>query len=120
MCSSDLTPLFVGSDFAQTIGNMGSVEWLAVAFVVLPATFLATMAWNFALGHMESSLAGVFLYVQPVVATIGGILILGETLSWPFVAGGGLIILGVGLAQFGPRLQRMHWVGGGPSPTVRQ
>ncbi len=114
------TPLFVGSDFAQTIGNMGSVEWLAVAFVVLPATFLATMAWNFALGHMESSLAGVFLYVQPVVAAIGGILILGETLSWPFVAGGGLIIIGVGLAQFGPRLQRMHWAGGGPSSTVRQ
>ena len=69
-------------------------------------TFLATSAWNYALGHMESSVAGIFLYVQPVVAAAGGILILGEQLTWPLIAGGALIIAGVALAQFGPRLRR--------------
>ena len=59
-------------------------------------TFLATSAWNYALGHMESSIAGVFLYVQPIVAAIGGILLLGEQLTWPLLLGGSLIIAGVG------------------------
>lgn len=99
-------PLFVGFDFPDTLAAMGLAEWLAVTFVVVFGTFLATAAWNYALGHMESAIAGVFLYVQPVVAAIGGILLLGEQLTWPLLAGGALIILGVALAQFGPRLQK--------------
>ena len=97
-------PLFVGLDFPATLAGMGTTAWVAVGFVVVFGTFLATSAWNFALGHMESSIAGVFLYVQPVVAALGGILLLGEHLTWPLLAGGALIILGVAIAQFGPML----------------
>ena len=43
---------------------------MAVGFVVVFGTFLATSAWNYALGSMDSSIAGVFLYVQPVVAAL--------------------------------------------------
>jgi drug/metabolite transporter (DMT)-like permease len=68
---------------------------------VIFATFLSTSAWNYALGHMQSSLAGIFLYMQPIVATLGGMILLGERLTWPFIAGGALILLGVGVAQFG-------------------
>jgi drug/metabolite transporter (DMT)-like permease len=50
----------------------------------------------------------VFLYVQPVVAAVGGILLLGETLTWPLLLGGALIILGVAVAQFGPLMTRMR------------
>jgi len=97
---------FVPRDFAGTVLLLGLTQWLAIGFVVVFGTFLATSAWNYALGHMESSVAGMFLYVQPVVAALGGILILGETLTWPLVAGGVLIIAGVALAQFGPRLRQ--------------
>ena len=99
-------PLFVGASFPATLASMGSVEWAAVGFVVVFGTFLATSAWNYALGQMESSIAGVFLYVQPVVAAIGGILLLGEQLTWPLLAGGALIILGVAISQFGPLMTR--------------
>lgn len=98
-------PLFVGLDFPSTLASMGTTEWLAVGYVVVFGTFLATSAWNYALGQMESSIAGVFLYVQPVVAAIGGILLLGETLTWPLLLGGALIILGVAIAQFGPLIR---------------
>ena len=101
-------PLFVGLDFGATLQGMGTTEWIAVGFVVVFGTFLATSAWNYALGHMESSIAGIFLYVQPVVAAIGGILLLGEQLTWPLLLGGALIILGVAIAQFGPLMRRMR------------
>ncbi len=99
-------PLFTGLDFPATVTAMGTAEWAAVGFVVVFGTFLATSAWNYALGQMESSIAGVFLYVQPVVAALGGILILGESLTWPLLTGGALIILGVAIAQFGPLMTR--------------
>ena len=85
---------------------MNLTAWLAVGFVVVFGTFLATSAWNYALGTMDSSIAGVFLYVQPVVAAIGGILLLGEHLTWPLLLGGALIILGVAIAQFGPLISK--------------
>ena len=99
-------PLFVGLDFPQTLAGMGTVSWLAVGFVVVFGTFLATSAWTYALGHMESSTAGMFLYVQPIVAAIGGVVLLDEELTWPLLAGGALIIFGVAIAQFGPLVHR--------------
>jgi O-acetylserine/cysteine efflux transporter len=102
-------PFFAGADFPATLAAMNSSAWMAVGFVVVFGTFLATSAWNYALGQMESSIAGVFLYVQPVVAAAGGILLLGERLTWPLVLGGGLIITGVAIAQFGPLMRRKRF-----------
>ena len=99
-------PLFVNLQFPATLASMNATAWLAVGFVVVFGTFLATSAWNYALGQMESSIAGIFLYVQPVVAAIGGILLLGERLTWPLLLGGALIILGVAVAQFGPLISK--------------
>ncbi len=98
--------LFVTPDFPHALQAMNSIQWLVMAFVVIFCTFLGTVAWNFALGHMSSSLAGMFLYVQPLVAALGGIMLLGENLSLPLVAGGLLIIAGVAIAQFGPQLSK--------------
>ena len=94
--------LFLTPEFTQSLSAMTSGHWITMAFVVVFCTFLGTVAWNFALGHMESSLAGMFLYVQPLVAAVGGIVLLGEQLSLPLVAGGLLIISGVAVSQFGP------------------
>lgn len=102
-------PLFAGPSFPETVTHMSTNAWIAVFFVVVFGTFLATAAWNFALGQMESSIAGVFLYVQPVVAALGGILLLGEQLTLPLITGGGLIIVGVAIAQFGPLMQRKRF-----------
>jgi drug/metabolite transporter (DMT)-like permease len=96
--------LFISPEFPQTLRDMNSLQWLVMSFVVVFCTFLGTVAWNFALGHMESSLAGMFLYVQPLVAAVGGIVVLGERLSFTLVAGGLLIITGVAVSQFGPAL----------------
>jgi drug/metabolite transporter (DMT)-like permease len=110
-------PFFVGASFPETLASMDGTAWAAVGFVVVFGTFLATSAWNYALGHMESSIAGVFLYVQPVVAALGGILLLGESLTWPLLLGGGLIIVGVAIAQFGPLMRRTRF-NAPPAPAI--
>ena len=97
--------LFLTPEFPQSLMAMNAAQYAVMGFVVVFCTFFGTIAWNFALGHMTSSLAGMFLYVQPLVAAIGGIFLLGENLSLTLVTGGVFIITGVAIAQFGPRLQ---------------
>lgn len=99
-------PLFVDARLPETVAGMGWTAWAAVGFVVVFGTFLATSAWNHALGHMSSAMAGLFLYIQPLVAAAGGILLLGERLTLPLLAGGALILAGVAIAQFGPLMRR--------------
>jgi len=83
-------------------------QWGIVAFLSIFATVLATGAWNVALGHMESSRAGMFLYVQPLVAAAGGILLLREELTGWLAAGGALIFLGVALSQIRGKRDNQH------------
>lgn len=92
-----VSPKVVGEIATLTLG-----QWGTVAFLSIFATVLATGAWNVALGHMSSSRAGMFLYVQPVVAAVGGILLLGEELSVWLMAGGALILGGVAVSQLRP------------------
>jgi len=74
-------------------------DWGVVAFLTIFATVLSTGAWNAALGYMESSTAGMFLYVQPIVAAVGGVWLLNEDITYWLLAGGALILLGVALSQ---------------------
>ena len=97
--------LFVSPEFSTSLQQINGFQWAVIAFLVTFCTFFCTIAWNYALGHMDSALAGMFLYIQPIVAAIGGIILLGEHLSVTLVAGGFLIITGVAVSQFGPALR---------------
>jgi drug/metabolite transporter (DMT)-like permease len=97
---SAMPTVFMASPQAMAeIASLNLAQWGTVAFLSIFATVLATGAWNVALGHMESAKAGMFLYVQPVVAAIGGILLLGEELSLWLAGGGALILAGVAVSQ---------------------
>ncbi len=102
--------LFLTPEFPQALQGMNLQQIGVMSFVVIFCTFFGTIAWNFALGHMSSALAGMFLYIQPLVAAIGGIFLLGESLNLTLVTGGAFIITGVAIAQFGPVFQKpaMH------------
>lgn len=93
------TVLLASPKVLAEIAALSPWQWGTVAFLSVFATVLATGAWNVALGHMASSRAGMFLYVQPVVAAIGGILLLGEEVSLWLLGGGALILAGVAVSQ---------------------
>lgn len=59
------------------------------------STSIAFLLWNLGLQMLNASSGGVFFFVQPVVGTLLGWLILGETISITFWVGSVLILLGV-------------------------
>lgn len=66
--------------------------WLALAAQGLLATTTASLLWNWGVARVPAAEAGVFVNLEPVLGTLLGVSILGETLGWTSLAGGALII----------------------------
>jgi drug/metabolite transporter (DMT)-like permease len=90
----------------EAIHNMTPRQWLEVLFLTTCSTFVAVFAWNYASAKLPATTLGAFYYLVPVIAVLAGVLMLGETLSSSTIVGGICIILGVAIAEFGPRFRR--------------
>ncbi|MED5101054.1 DMT family transporter [Niallia circulans] len=69
--------------------------WGGLLYLGIVSTAIAFLLWNRGLQMLNASGGGVFFFFQPVVGTLLGWLILGETISITFWFGSFLILLGV-------------------------
>ena len=77
--------------------------WTAVAiagtlYLGVVITALGYLAWNWALARVEAPRAAIFLCVQPIVGAALGAALLGEAPGALTLAGGALIVAGLGIA----------------------
>ncbi len=78
--------------------HFGVPLYLGVAYIGFISTAVAMYLWNYGFTQMPAANASLFLFVQPIVGTILGVLMLGERLSPWLVPGALLIVAGVVLA----------------------
>jgi len=67
----------------------------ALAYLSIVPTSVAVVAYFYLLQRIQASQAAVTLFLIPVLAVLWSMLLLGETLSWAMILGGGFIIWGV-------------------------
>jgi drug/metabolite transporter (DMT)-like permease len=72
--------------------NISGKAWFASAAAGLLATALSTSAWNWGLGRIPASEAGVFLNLEPLIGSVLGITLLGESLGPAAWVGGAAIL----------------------------
>ena len=75
----------------------GAVLWLVI-LALLP-TLVAYALFTFGLRYLEATVATILATIEPVMATLWAALFLGESLTWPQIVGGGLVIGGVIVLQ---------------------
>jgi len=75
--------------------------WLAIGFLGVTCSFLATLLYFVALAGSESQKVGVYLYTIPPQTALLSWLFLGERLSLSFVIGAVLVLAGVALTERG-------------------
>ncbi len=73
--------------------------WLAIVFIGL-SSGLGYFLWLWALQHTTPTRVAIFLALNPITAGILGWLLLGESLSLPFLGGLLLVVLGLLLAHW--------------------
>jgi drug/metabolite transporter (DMT)-like permease len=75
--------------------------WVAIAFLGVGCSFLATLLYFVALGLSESQKVGVYLYAIPPMTAVVAALHLGEVITPNLVIGAILVISGVALTERG-------------------
>lgn len=92
------------SEFVQVEWlQLGYSEIAGILFVIVGTTFLTYLFNIFALKQLSPSTVGVFIYLQPVVATIFAILVGADTLNALRVGAAGMIFIGVFLSTRKPK-----------------
>lgn len=95
--------------------------WAHFSFQSLVVSFASFLTWCWLLRRYLASQLGVFSFLTPLFGVVLGVWLLGETLSPAFVAGSGLVLVGIGLvsgAALRPRWVR-RWVGRSPAECAR-
>jgi len=90
-------------------GSVPAAVWAWAAFIVLVPTAGAYVLISWTLARAEASLVAMFVYVQPVIAAILGVVFQGESLTIRTVVGALVIFAAVYLAMGLPRPSRARF-----------
>jgi drug/metabolite transporter (DMT)-like permease len=95
--------LFAGTLASAPLAGLHSAAWGELAFLAVGSTVAGLLLWSVAVTRAGATRAGLLLYLEPLVGVAGAAILLGEGLSPATLAGGLLIMLGVGAAWFSRR-----------------
>lgn len=76
-----------------------AMVWAHLGFQSLVVSFASFLAWFWLLRRYLASRLGVFSFLTPLFGVVLGVLLLGETLTTPFIAGSALVLAGIALVS---------------------
>jgi drug/metabolite transporter (DMT)-like permease len=94
-----LTAAFGATNPLSALRSLTWRGWAGMLFLAWGCSALGYVLWYSALRRQEVSRVGILQYVQPLVAAVLGILLLGESPVWATAGGGAMILGGVALAN---------------------
>jgi probable blue pigment (indigoidine) exporter len=85
---------------AVDAGSSASLEvWLWLVFLAFGGSLIPYLLWFWGLRYLDASEVSAYLYLVPVFALIWSLIVLGDFPPLGALAGGALVLLGVGLTQ---------------------
>jgi drug/metabolite transporter (DMT)-like permease len=72
-----------------------ATSWIALAYLIGPGSILGFTAYGYALSYLPVTTVSTYAYVNPVVAVLAGIVILGEQFTWREGLGAALVLVSV-------------------------
>jgi drug/metabolite transporter (DMT)-like permease len=81
-----------------SVAGFGTPQWLAIAYLGLFGSAVTFFLWAFALGRTTPTRVAISVTVNPVMASLVGVVILHEPISWNLVVGLTTVVLGIWIA----------------------
>jgi O-acetylserine/cysteine efflux transporter len=86
---------------------MGAATLWSVAYVVYVSTLVGYTLWSWLLARHAASVVTPFALLVPICGLVTSALLLSEPLPIWKIGAGALVIAGLALTVFGPRLRRV-------------
>ena len=96
-------PLVSGNVRATDWGAVTGSTWFALIYSALFALCVAYTIWYVAVREIGSARTAVYSNLVPIVAMVTAVVMLGERLTVPRIAGAAAVLLGVALTRVGRR-----------------
>ena len=103
-----LTSLLFESNQLQSVRDADLLVWLVILYLGAIMTALGYFLWNTLIRKHDINVVAPFLLLLPVFTVIGGIIILGEIITFKKVLGGMIVIFGVSLVTLENRLRNFR------------
>lgn len=85
-------------NFITQVQQLSTITWVSVIYLALLSTVLANVILYLLIGNRSVSRLSIQLYIVPLVSLIGGVVLLGETVTILTLSGAILMFTGVALA----------------------
>jgi drug/metabolite transporter (DMT)-like permease len=76
-------------------------NWLEILYLGIVTSVFAYYLWYYALSRIEVGKVAIFTNLQPVMTALLAVILLGQTITIPFIVGGLIAMCGVVIVQFG-------------------
>ena len=96
-----LLPLTLWQSVGFPFRQLSWATWASVLYMAAFPSVLCYLIYYYALAHIPASRVSAFSYLQPLLATLLAIPLLGENPTTSLVAGGCLVLVGVFVAERG-------------------
>ena len=95
-----IVPITLVPALNQPWGDVSLTAWSAAMYLIVFATVGSIYLFTFSLRKLSSTTASVFIYLQPVIASVMSVVILKEVLSVNFYISAAMILSGLLLFQW--------------------
>lgn len=75
----------------QDVFMLTPLQWVALLFLAIGCSVLSFVAYNISLTKLDASRVAVYIYFEPVITVLLGVVVLGEQLTWQIGLGAGII-----------------------------
>lgn len=89
-----LLPFALGLEGAAP-ATYAAADWWGVLYLALAGTALAYFLFIYGMHHVEAGVGSMAFFLKPFLAALFAWMVLGEALTVPVLAGGGLILIGM-------------------------
>lgn len=96
-----LSPVTIWQARSFAFANVSPAAWMSLFYMAMFPSVICYLIYCYALSYVPASRVAAFAYLQPVLATTIAVLMLGERVTAPLVAGGAVIFSGVYLTERG-------------------
>lgn len=101
-----LLPWALIEGLVPALGRLDGRLLAVVAFLAAPGGAVAFLLWTWSLSRLTPTRVAVYVNLNPIVAALLGVLLLGERRSWLFVLGFAAVVGGVLLVNWPGRARR--------------